>query len=168
MKDAIALLVAWVSNVESMSCIFFDRKELDRACKISGHELCEAKEKLKKLQEKHNFDILKGNITDELESLARYIFTLDSDTEEYRRSLQEIKVLMEQKKSLKAKIAASKTEFDVAEKKVFDCQETYNKLVAKQDALINAERETKIYRDEVMSKLQQIQKKFLDLSRSCI
>jgi len=56
---------------------------------------------------------------------------------------------MEQKKSLKAKIAASKTEFDVAEKKVFDCQETYNKLVAKQDALINAERETKIYRDEV-------------------
>lgn len=116
LKDAIALLVAWVSNVESMSCIFFDRKELDRACKISGHELCEAKEKLKKLQEKHNFDILKGNITDELESLARYIFTLD--TEEYRRSLQEIKVLMEQK-SLKAKIAASKTEFDVAEKKSF-------------------------------------------------
>jgi len=53
--------------------------------------LCEAKEK-------HNF----VNITEELESLAR----LDRDTDEFRRSLQEIKALMEQK----AKIAATNAE----------------------------------------------------------
>lgn len=162
-KEAIASLKAWITAFESMSRILFYRKELDYARSISCKEVCEAKAKLEKLQEERNaLDISAKNIDLERRSLMSKASGCKPHDENFSHYMQAALVIKEQRKSLAAKIEAIDTEMFDAEKEVLCSLERHRKLIAKQDGLFEAERETKACRDEMMSELQQIMEK-LDL-----
>jgi len=162
-KEAIASLKAWITDFKSMSCILFYQKELDYARSISCKKVCEAKAKLKKLQEERNaLDISAENIALERSSLMSKASGYDENFSHYKQAALAIE---EQRKSLAAKIEAIDTEMFDAEKEVLCSLERHHKLIARQDGLFEAERETKVCRDEMMSELQQIMEK-LDLDDS--
>lgn len=143
-------------------CPVFYQKELDYARSISYEEVCEANAKLEKLQEERNaLDISAKNIALERRSLVSKCVTSDYD-ENFSHYDQAALAIEEQRKSLAAKIEAIDTEMFDAEKEVLCRLERHSKLIAKQDGLFEAERETKACRDEMMSELQQIMEK-LDL-----